>query len=68
MTVAAGCLLRWVNKNCFACLIVQFMLTNRVLSESVCRLFPLVLADLVDEDSVRHSRVSGSIHGCESSV
>lgn len=33
------------------------MLGNRVLSESVCRLFPLVLSDLIDEDIARHSRV-----------
>jgi hypothetical protein len=35
----------------------QVMLVNRVLSESVCRLSPLVMSDLVDEDVYLHSRV-----------
>ena len=33
------------------------MLANRVLSESVCRLFPLVLSDLIDEDTAKFQRV-----------
>lgn len=45
---------------------VQFMLANRVLSEAVCRLFPLVLSDVVDEDAVLHKRsasLSASVIG-----
>lgn len=42
------------------------MLLNRVLSESVCRLYPLVLSDLVDEDIARHMRVSGGhVDACD---
>jgi hypothetical protein len=39
-----------------AAVALGFMLSNRVLSESVCRLFPLVLSDLIDEDAVTHRR------------
>lgn len=39
-------------------LVLWFMLGNRVLSESMCRLFPLVKADLVDQDAAAHKRVS----------
>jgi Na+/melibiose symporter-like transporter len=43
-----------------------FMLMNRVLSESVCRLSPLILSDLIDEDTVLHRRahtLSASVVG-----
>lgn len=42
------------------------MLANRVLSESVCRLFPLLLSDVIDEDAVLHNRpaaLSASVIG-----
>ena len=46
------------------------LLTNRVLSESVCRLFPLVISGLIDEDAARHRRrqaVSASLVGAATS-
>jgi hypothetical protein len=43
--------------------VLAFMLANRVASESVCRLFPLVLSDLVDEDAARHRRVRVAVDG-----
>ena len=39
--------------------LLAFMLGNRVLSESVCRLFPMALAELVEEDALVHKRVRG---------
>lgn len=33
-----------------------FLLTNRVMSECVCRSFPLVTADIVDADTAAHGR------------
>lgn len=47
-------------------LVTLFMLTNRVASETVCRLSPLVIADVVDEDAFLHqrkTRLSASIVG-----
>jgi Na+/melibiose symporter-like transporter len=35
-----------------------FLLTNRVMSESVCRVCPLIVTDLVDEDRFLHRRDS----------
>jgi hypothetical protein len=46
--------------------VTLFMLTNRVASETVCRLSPLVIADVVDEDAFLHqrkTRLSASIVG-----
>eukprot|EP01138_Halocafeteria_seosinensis_P014861 gb/GECG01015171.1/.p1 GENE.gb/GECG01015171.1/~~gb/GECG01015171.1/.p1 ORF type:complete len:531 (+),score=34.74 gb/GECG01015171.1/:1-1593(+) len=39
--------------------ICGFMLINRVASEATCRLFPLILSDLIDEDSVINNRSKG---------
>ena len=36
--------------------ICGFMLVNRVASEATCRLFPLILSDLIDEDRVMNKR------------
>lgn len=47
-------------------LAAAFLLTNRVLSECICRLNPLLLADVVAEDAVEHARahsVAASIGG-----
>eukprot|EP01029_Cantina_marsupialis_P027241 TRINITY_DN7560_c0_g1_i1.p1 TRINITY_DN7560_c0_g1~~TRINITY_DN7560_c0_g1_i1.p1 ORF type:complete len:480 (+),score=85.54 TRINITY_DN7560_c0_g1_i1:46-1485(+) len=38
--------------------IMTFMVLNRVASESVCRSFPLVTSDLIDEDIVTNKRSS----------
>lgn len=35
---------------------ILFLLMNRVMSESVCRISPLVISDLVDEDRFIHKR------------
>jgi len=43
-----------------------FLLTNRVMSEAVCRVCPLIITDLVDEDKFLHNRktsVSATIVG-----
>jgi len=43
-----------------------FLLSNRVMSESVCRICPLIITDLVDEDKYRNKRrrnVSASVVG-----
>lgn len=47
-------------------LAAAFLLANRVLSECICRLNPLLLADVVAEDAVQHARahsVAASIGG-----
>jgi hypothetical protein len=47
-------------------LVLLFMLANRVASEAVCRLTPLVVADIADEDAFLHLRpvsVSASLVG-----
>jgi len=41
--------------------VLLFLLLNRVLSESVCRLFPLIKAELVDEDAQVHRRAHGAV-------
>ena len=41
--------------------VLGFLLANRVLSETVCRLFPLVKAELVDEDAAVHGRTHGAV-------
>jgi len=55
--VLSVCLFFSTN-NMSAQLSCALLLLNRVLSESVCRLSPLVVADLVDEDICLHERKS----------
>lgn len=46
----------WVMGPSSALLSGSTVLLNRVMSECVCRAFPLVTADIVDEDTVRNGR------------
>ncbi len=41
-------------------LIGVYLIGARVLTECVCRLFPLVASDLIDEDRARHPERSAS--------
>eukprot|EP01006_Ploeotia_vitrea_P000604 TRINITY_DN103337_c0_g1_i1.p1 TRINITY_DN103337_c0_g1~~TRINITY_DN103337_c0_g1_i1.p1 ORF type:complete len:524 (+),score=39.69 TRINITY_DN103337_c0_g1_i1:19-1590(+) len=48
-------------------LVTGFLVVNRVLTECVCRMIPLIVSDLVDEDFVRNNRkmtMSSMYFGC----
>lgn len=72
--MCSGALLFFVSRgdnrkqDLFALVAVGFLLCNRVMSEAVCRINPLVVSDLIDEDRWIHHRSpnetrSGSIVG-----
>eukprot|EP00993_Chasmostoma_nieuportense_P000274 NODE_1254_length_1582_cov_32.850172_g1184_i0.p1 GENE.NODE_1254_length_1582_cov_32.850172_g1184_i0~~NODE_1254_length_1582_cov_32.850172_g1184_i0.p1 ORF type:complete len:495 (+),score=136.71 NODE_1254_length_1582_cov_32.850172_g1184_i0:72-1556(+) len=51
----------------FVSVLTAFLLVNRVVTECVCRLVPLIITDLIDEDTVLNSRkvtMSSMYFGC----
>jgi Na+/melibiose symporter-like transporter len=56
LVVLLSCLLMSSFTDISASLMCFMLLLNRVLSESVCRLCPLVVSDLIDEDVYIHNR------------
>lgn len=72
LVVIGTCItLVWSRQLPSAWFMCVMLLLNRVLSESVCRLSPLIVTDLVDEDRYLHDRtrtVAATVVGSASSV
>ncbi|CAF3342553.1 unnamed protein product [Rotaria socialis] len=48
----------FIQGNNYTWLICLFLVSNRIFTEGICKLFDLIITDLIDEDQFMHQRIS----------